>query len=68
MARKLYSDQEREQVREALLNTVLQSIMERGLAFFNIEGIFKIGNVGSDLPERIFIKKHTDSFQGMKFA
>ena len=40
----------------------------RELAFFNIEGIFKIGNVGSDLPEGIFIKKHTDSFQGMKFA
>lgn len=41
MARKLYSDQEREQVREALLNTVLQSIMERGLVHSSIDVLCK---------------------------
>lgn len=30
MARKAYSEQEREQVREALLTTVIQCIVDRG--------------------------------------
>ena len=31
MPRKVYSDEEREQVKEALMSTVIQCIVERGL-------------------------------------
>ncbi len=37
MARKAYSEQEREQVREALLNTVIQCIVDRGLIHSSID-------------------------------
>lgn len=44
MARKAYSGQEREQVREALLTTALQCIMDRGLIHSSIEVL--CGKVG----------------------
>lgn len=37
MARKTYSEHEREQVREALLTTALQCIVDRGLIHSSIE-------------------------------
>ena len=37
MARKAYSDEEREQVKEALMSTVIQCIVERGLIHSSIE-------------------------------
>lgn len=37
MARKSYSDQEREQIRKALLTTVIQCIAERGLVHSSID-------------------------------
>ena len=37
MARKAYSEQEREQVREALLTTVIQCIVDRGLIHSSID-------------------------------
>ena len=36
MARKSYSDEERERIREALLTTVLQCIADRGLTHSSI--------------------------------
>ena len=41
MARKAYSDQEREQVREALMTTVIQCIADRGLIHSSIEILCK---------------------------
>ena len=41
MARKAYSEQEREQVREALLNTVIQCIVDRGLIHSSIDVLCK---------------------------
>ena len=37
MPRKVYSDEEREQVKEALMSTVIQCIVERGLIHSSIE-------------------------------
>ena len=44
MARKVYSEQEREQVREALLTTVIQCIVKRGLIHSSIDVL--CGEVG----------------------
>ena len=44
MARKAYSEQERERVREALLTTVIQCIVDRGLIHTSIEVL--CGEVG----------------------
>lgn len=44
MARKAYSEQEREQVREALMTTVIQCIVDRGLIHSSIETL--CGKVG----------------------
>lgn len=41
MARKAYSEQEREQVREALLTTVIQCIIDRGLIHTSIDVLCK---------------------------
>lgn len=41
MARKAYSEQEREQVRTALLNTVIQCIVDRGLIHSSIDVLCK---------------------------
>lgn len=41
MARKAYSDQEREQVREALMTTMIQCIADRGLIHSSIEILCK---------------------------
>lgn len=41
MARKAYSEQEREQVRTALLTTVLQCIVDRGLIHRSIDALCK---------------------------
>lgn len=44
MARKTYSEQEREQIKEALMTTVIQCIVERGLVHSSIEAL--CGRVG----------------------
>ena len=44
MARKAYSDQEREEVKEALMSTVIQCIVDRGLIHSSIETL--CGKVG----------------------
>ena len=41
MARKAYSEQEREQVRNALLTTVTQCIVDRGLIHSSIDVLCK---------------------------
>lgn len=41
MARKAYSEQEREQVRTALLTTVIQCIVDRGLTHSSIDVLCK---------------------------
>ena len=41
MARKAYTEQEREQIREALLTTMLQCIMDRGLIHSSIDILCK---------------------------
>ena len=41
MARKAYSEQEREQVRTALLTTVIQCIVDRGLIHSSIDVLCK---------------------------
>lgn len=41
MARKAYSEQEREQVRTALLTTMLQCIVDRGLIHRSIDALCK---------------------------
>lgn len=41
MARKAYSEQEREQIREALLTTVIQCIVDRGLIHSSIDVLCK---------------------------
>ena len=48
MARKSYSEEEREQIREALLTTVIQSIAERGLIHSSIDVLCK--KVGISKP------------------
>ena len=41
MARKSYSEQEREQIREALLQTTVQCIVDRGLIHSSIDVLCK---------------------------
>ena len=41
MARKTYSKQEREQIRDTLLNTVIQCILDRGLIHSSIDVLCK---------------------------
>ena len=41
MARKAYSEEEREQVRTALLTTVIQCIVDRGLIHSSIDVLCK---------------------------
>ena len=58
MPRKVYSDEEREQVKEALMSTVIQCIVERGLIHSSIEtlcrkvGISKTFFYSFSLPRR----------------
>ena len=41
MARKVYSEEDREKVREALINTMIQCIVDRGLIHSSIDVLCK---------------------------
>lgn len=64
MARKTYSEQDREQIRIALMSTTLRCIADRGLIHSSIDilckevGISKTSSTPFSLPKRSWCWKH----------
>ena len=57
MARKSYSEQEREQVKEALMATVLQCIVDRGLIHSSIETLCQKVGISKTFFYSLFASK-----------
>ena len=67
MARKAYSDQERERVREALLTTVLQCIVDRGLIHSSIDVLCKKVGISKTFFYSFFPSKEELVLQALRY-
>lgn len=67
MARKSYSEQEREQVRETLLTTVLQCIMDRGLIHSSIDVLCKKAGISKTFFYTLFPSKEHLVLEALRY-
>jgi AcrR family transcriptional regulator len=67
MARKSYSDQEREQIREALLTTVIQCIVDRGLIHSSIDVLCKKVGISKTFFYSFFSSKEELVLQALRY-
>ncbi len=67
MARKSYSEEEREQIREALLTTVIQSIAERGLIHSSIDVLCKKVGISKTFFYSFFSSKEELVLQALRY-
>lgn len=67
MARKSYSDQEREQVKEALLTTVLQCIVDRGFIHSSIDVLCKKVGISKTFFYSFFSSKEELVLQALRY-
>ena len=67
MARKSYSEEEREQIREALLTTVIQSIAERGLIHSSIDALCKKVGISKTFFYSFFPSKEELVLQALRY-
>lgn len=67
MARKAYSEQEREQVREALMSTVIQCIVDRGLIHSSIETLCKKVGISKNFFYSFFSSKEELVFHALRY-
>lgn len=67
MARKAYSDQEREQVREALMTTVIQCIADRGLIHSSIDVLCKKVGISKTFFYSFFSSKEELVFHALRY-
>ena len=67
MARKSYSDKEREQVKEALLRTILQYIMNRGLVHSSIDALCKSVGISKTFFYSFFSSKEELVLQALRY-
>ena len=67
MARKAYSEQEREQVREALLTTVIQCIVDRGLIHSSIDILCRKVGISKTFFYTFFSSKEELVLQALRY-
>ena len=67
MARKSYSEQEREQVKEALMATVLQCIVDRGLIHSSIETLCQKVGISKTFFYSLFASKEELVCQALRY-
>ncbi len=67
MARKAYSDQEKEQVKEALLISVLQCVMERGLVHSSIDTLCRKVGISKTFFYTFFSSKEELVLQALRY-
>ena len=67
MARKAYSEQEREQVRTALLTTVIQCIVDRGLIHSSIDVLCKKVGISKTFFYTIFPSKEELVLEALRY-
>lgn len=67
MARKAYSEQEREQVRTALMTTVIQCIVERGLIHSSIDVLCKKVGISKTFFYTFFSSKEELVLEAMRY-
>ena len=67
MARKAYSEQEREQVRNALLTTVIQCILDRGLIHSSIDVLCKKVGISKTFFYTFFASKEELVLEALRY-
>ena len=67
MARKAYSEQEREQVRNALLTTVTQCIVDRGLIHSSIDVLCKKVGISKTFFYTFFSSKEDLVLEALRY-
>ena len=67
MARKAYSEQERDQVRETLLTTVLRCIAERGLTHSSIDVLCRKAGISKTFFYTFFSSKEELVLQALRY-
>ena len=67
MARKTYSEHEREQVREALLTTALQCIVDRGLIHSSIEVLCRKVGISKSFFYTFFASKEELVLEALRY-
>ena len=67
MARKTYSDQEREQIREALLTTAIQCIVDRGLIHSSIDVLCKKVGISKTFFYTFFASKEELVLEALRY-
>lgn len=67
MARKAYSDQEREQVREALMITMIQCIVDRGLIHSSIDVLCRKVGISKTFFYSFFSSKEELVLQALRY-
>lgn len=67
MARKSYTDKEREQVKEALMITILQCIMNRGLVHSSIDALCKSVGISKTFFYSFFSSKEELVLQALRY-
>lgn len=67
MARKAYSEQEREQVRNALLTTVIQCIVDRGLIHSSIDVLCKKVGISKTFFYTFFSSKEELVLEALRY-
>ena len=67
MARKAYSEQEREQVRNALLTTVIQCIVDRGLIHSSIDVLCKKVGISKTFFYTFFASKEELVLEALRY-
>ena len=67
MARKAYSDQEREEVKEALMSTVIQCIVDRGLIHSSIETLCGKVGISKTFFYSLFASKEELVFHALRY-
>lgn len=67
MARKAYSEQEREQVRNALLTTVIQCIVDRGLIHSSIDSLCKKVGISKTFFYTFFSSKEELVLEALRY-
>lgn len=67
MPRKSYSEQEREEIRKALMNTVIQCIVEKGLVHSSIELVCKKVGISKSFFYQFFSSKEELVLQALRY-
>ena len=67
MSRKAYSEQDREQIKEALLTTVLQCIVDRGLIHSSIDVLSKKVGISKSFFYNFFASKEDLVLQALRY-